>query len=122
MRSVKELYGIKGMNGTYAAEAVKDKKVVSSSYRAKEGECYPMTYLKSIRKNQEFYIIQADGSKRVAYAIGSYRWSYSEEERNQVRDQEVADEKAKREHRLLVERLAGLSTEQLKALVEQYGV
>lgn len=122
MRSVKELYEIKGMNGTYTAEAVRDRKVVSSGYRAEEGTCYPMTTLKSVRKNQEFFIIQEDGTKRVAYAIGAYRWSYSEEERNQVRDQEVAEEKAKREHRLLVERLAGLSTEQLKALVEQYGV
>ena len=122
MRSVNELYTIKGMNGTYTAEAVRGRKVVSRSHHAKEGECYPMTTLKSIRANQEFFIIQADGTKKVAYAIGAYRWSYSEEERNQVRDQEVAEEKAKREHRLLVERLAGLSTEQLKALVEQYGV
>jgi len=122
MRSVSELYAIKGMNGIYTAEAVRDRKVASNGYRAEEGECYPMTTLKSVRKNQEFFVIQADGTKKVAYAIGSYRWSYSEEERNQVRDQEVAEEKAKREHRLLVERLAGLSTEQLKALVEQYGV
>ena len=121
MRSVKELYEIKGMNGTYTAEAVRGRKVVSSGYRAEEGSCYPMSHLKSVRKNQEFLITQADGSKRVAYAIGSYRWSYSEEG-NRVRGQEVAEEKAKREHRLLVERLAGLSTEQLKALVEQYGV
>ena len=122
MRSVNELYGIKGMNGTYTAEAVRDRKVASSEYRAKEGECYPMRVLKSIRKNQEFSVTQVDGAKKVAYAIGAYRWSYSEEERNQIRDQEVAEEKAKREHRLLVERLAGLSTEQLKTLVKQYGV
>ena len=121
MRSVKELYGIKGMNGTYEPAAVRDRKV-SLLHRAQDGECYQLRSLKSVGKNQEFFIIQEDGTKRKAYAIGSYRWSYSEEERNQVRDQEIAEEKAKREHRLLVERLAGLSTEQLKALVEQYGV
>lgn len=122
MRSVKELYRIKGMNGVYTAEAVRDRKIARDSIEAKDGECYPMRAINNSRINQEFYVIQADGSKRVAYAIGAYRWSYSEEERNQVRDQEVAEEKAKREHRLLVERLAGLSTEQLKVLVEQYGV
>jgi hypothetical protein len=121
MRSVKELYGIKGINGMYEAAAVRDRKV-NHLYRAQDGECYQLSAIKGVKKNQEFFIIQADGSKRVAYAIGAYRWSYSEEERNQVRDQEVAEEKAKREHRLLVERLAGLSTEQLKALVQEYGV
>ena len=121
MRSVKELYGIKGMNGTYEPAAVRGRKV-NLLYRAQDGECYQLRSLKSVGKNQEFYIIQEDGTKRKAYAIGSYRWSYSKEERDRVRAEELAEEKAKREHRLLVERLAGLSTEQLKALVQEYGV
>lgn len=122
MRKVEELYRISGVLGTYSAEAVRGRRVARNSLEAYEGDCYPMRSIHTTKKNQEFFIIQADGTKKVAYAIGAYRWSYSEEERNQVRNQEVAEEKTKREHRLLVERLAGLSTEQLKALVQEYGV
>ena len=124
MRSIEELYEIKGQQGYYSAEAVQGLKFFPNTreghkgYQAAEDGVCRIT----IRSAQdEFNIIQADGSKKRAYGIGSYRWTYSKEERDRVREEEKKEREEHRHRKVMLDQILAhyekMSTEDLEALV-----
>ena len=93
IHNINELYTIKGLYGIYEFEAV--KKLPSTQVRRAGARPYGKT----------INVIQADGSKKIAYMYGEKTWSYDEEEINRHRE---ACQKAREETRrrmALVDRL-----------------
>ena len=91
--NINELYVIKGQYGIYEFEAIK----TLPSTQVRRAGARP--YGKTIK------VIQADGSKKIAYMYGEKTWSYDEEEINRHREacQKVREEARRR--KLLTDRL-----------------
>lgn len=124
MRDIQELYEIKGKQGYYSAEAVQGLKFFPQTregYRgyqaAEDGVCK----ITNRTAKDEFNIIQADGSKKRAYGIGSYRWTYSKEERDRVREEEKKEREEHRHRVVMLDQILAhyekMSTEDLEAIV-----